>query len=76
MNRFRRFPYNFHDADLVDFRVGPGPEVSIRVGLCPIYNQRQVRIVTVCFGAIRNMDAVALFFADIARPTEADRPID
>ncbi len=74
--RFRRFPYNFHDAQLIDFGIGPRHEVSIQVRLDPIWNERQARIVVVRFGAIRNMEAVAEFFGTIARPVDSDRSLD
>lgn len=69
---FRRFPYNFHDGQLTDFRVGPRKEVTLEIALDPVWNQKQERTVLARFGGIKNFETVAAFFGKIERPSDTE----
>lgn len=60
-------PYNFHDALLEDFQVGPRQEVTLRIALYPIFYPGRP-VVSVRFGAIFNYEAVEAYFRKIDKP--------
>ncbi len=70
---FRRFPYNFHDGQLMDFSLGPRQEAGLSIALDPVWNDGQSRMVRVRFGAIQNFHEVEAFLGKIKKPTDPDR---
>ncbi len=60
-------PYNFHDALLEEFEVGPRQEVKLRISLYSIFYLNRP-VVSVRFGAITNYDAVKAYFGKIEQP--------
>ena len=60
-------PYNFHDALLEDFQIGPRQEVTLRIALYSIFYPGRP-VVSVRFGAITNLDAVKSYFGKIDKP--------
>jgi hypothetical protein len=74
--QFRRFPYNFHDGQLIDFSIGPRREISLHVRLDPVWNEQQDRTVIIRFGGIVNMESVRSFFERIERPQNENHAID
>ena len=69
-------PYNFHDALLEDFQIGPRQEVTLRIALYSIFYPGRP-VISVRFGAITNLDAVKTYFGKIDKPEpEADQQLE
>ena len=65
------FQHNFHDAQLVNFELGPRRELSLQIAVDPVWNERLDRSVTVRFGGIENYDEVAAYFRALPKPARA-----
>ena len=64
--------FNFHDAQLADFSVGPRKEVTLHIALDPVWNGKEKKSVVVRFGAIENMPQVTTYFDQLERPSGSD----
>ena len=60
----RHFNYNYHDAHLAHFTLGPRREVSLEIALDPVWNNGR-ETARLRLGAIRNFDAVAAFMQSL-----------
>ncbi len=60
-------PYQFHDALLEDFQVGPRQEVTLRISLYSVFYPGSP-VVSVRFGAITNFETVQTYFSKIEKP--------
>ena len=57
-------PYNFHDGGLAAIEIGPRREVTLTVGLDPVWNAGECTA-RIRFGGIENFDEVRAFFATL-----------
>jgi hypothetical protein len=60
----RHFNYNYHDAHLARFTIGPRREVNLEIALDPVWNNGR-KTARVRLGAIRNFEAVAAFMRSL-----------
>jgi hypothetical protein len=65
---FRAFRHNFHDSQLVGFRLGPRRELTLEIALDPVWNKAGPPSASVRFGGIENFDDVASFFHALPPP--------
>lgn len=65
-------PYDFHDALLEDFEVGPRREVTLRISLYSVFYPASP-VVLVRFGAITNFDTVTVYFGKIDKLEPEER---
>jgi hypothetical protein len=61
-------PYQFHDALLEDFQVGPRREITLKISLYPIFYSGGPTV-SVHFGGITNFDTVQAYFRKFEKPT-------
>ena len=66
------FRFNYNDAWLINYRLGPRRELHLLIYLDSIWNPG-LKEVTLRFAAIDNFEEVVRFFATIPLPPAADR---
>ena len=64
---YRSLKYEFHDASLVGFSIGPRREIELEIDLNPVWNKIG-GIVRLRSGNIKNFDDVKQFFGSIPTP--------
>lgn len=53
---------NYHDANLINYKLGPRNEITLIIVLDPIWNNNIKKEINIRFGAIENMEEVRQFF--------------
>ena len=71
-NRAPKFPthYEYHDGSLEAVELGPRREVTLHIGLDPVWNNGDALVRRVRFSAIENYEEAATFF----RPYASSEP--
>ena len=67
----RSFKHNFHDAYLEAFELGPRREVTLKIALDPILNNRKFTVFRL--GGVENFETVAGYFRRLPIPESSDR---
>jgi len=62
-----KIPYQFHDALLEEFQIGPHREVLLRISLYPLFYSGSP-VVSVRFSDVTNLDAVRTYFSKLGKP--------
>src|SRR5262245_31808079 len=68
MKRAPKFPthYEYHDGSLEAVELGPRREVTLHIGLDPVWNNGDALVRRLRFSAIKNYEEVATFFGPYA----------
>ena len=62
-----KIPYQFHDALLEEFQIGPQREVLLRISLYPVFYPGSP-VVSVRFSDVANLDTVRTYFSKLGKP--------
>ena len=73
---YRKLKYEYHEADLQNYEIGPGNELTLSVRLSRWAYKNSTLHVSIKFGGIRNFDDVVTFFAQLPKSEAKDRYID
>ena len=78
MKRAPKFPmqYEYHDGSLDAVELGPQHEVTLHIGLDPVWNNGDTLVRRVRFSAIKNYEEVATFFRPYASTTTTSGSLD
>jgi hypothetical protein len=72
--KFRAFHHIYHEANLSEFVIDPGRQITLDMDLNPYFNKVE-QSARVTFDGIENFDEVGAFFRSLPKPKRLGAPI-